>query len=112
MSLCLQFKEIFFILKITEKRKAFLDLLLDSADGADMTEKDILDQVDTFMFAVILFEYLCNKNVKLSSFIVLNSNQGHDTTSVALTWVLYCLATNPNEQVRQYKKYIFTNMNC
>jgi len=82
-----------------------LDLLLDSADGADMTEKDILDQVDTFMFAVmILFKYLRNKNEELSSFIVLNSNQGHDTTSVALTWALYCLATNPNEQVRQYKK--------
>jgi hypothetical protein len=36
-----------------EKRRAFLDLLLEAArNGADISETDIISQVDTFMFEV------------------------------------------------------------
>ena len=38
-----------------EKRRAFLDLLLEAArQGADLSETDIISQVDTFMFEVRL----------------------------------------------------------
>ncbi|EFX88241.1 hypothetical protein DAPPUDRAFT_305713 [Daphnia pulex] len=59
-----------------KKRRAFLDLLLESARNgeSDMSEADIINQVDTFMF------------------------EGHDTTSAAVTWFLYCMATHPAEQ--------------
>ena len=46
-----------------EKRKAFLDMLLNCAEQAGMSEEYILDQVDTFMFAVIniLISILCTE---------------------------------------------------
>ncbi|XP_045033405.1 cytochrome P450 4C1 isoform X1 [Daphnia magna] len=63
------------------KRRPFLDLLLETArEGADLSEADILSQVDNFMFA------------------------GHDTTSTAITWFLYCMATHPDEQERVYEE--------
>ncbi|XP_057367791.1 cytochrome P450 4C1-like [Daphnia carinata] len=63
------------------KRRAFLDLLLEAArKGAAMSETDIISQVDTFMF------------------------EGHDTTSAAVTWFLYCMATHPHEQDRVYQE--------
>ena len=38
---------------IEKRRRAFLDLLLEAArNGADMSETDIISQVDTFMFEV------------------------------------------------------------
>ncbi|XP_046636807.1 cytochrome P450 4C1-like [Daphnia pulicaria] len=65
------------------RRKPFLDLLLETAKrGTELSESDILSQVDTFMFA------------------------GHDTTSVALTWFLYCMATHPEEQERVYEELL------
>ncbi len=43
----------FFIYKYIEKRKAFLDKLLDTAEETgDLSGERMLNQVDTFMFAV------------------------------------------------------------
>lgn len=57
------------------RRLAFLDLLLASADnGADLSTEDIREEVDTFMF------------------------EGHDTTTSAINWALYNIATHPNVQ--------------
>ncbi|KAF4525167.1 hypothetical protein B566_EDAN014758 [Ephemera danica] len=60
------------------RRLAFLDLLLAAeADGSQfMTQKDIRDQVSTFMF------------------------EGHDTVSTATCWVLFILGTYPDAQRR------------
>ncbi|KAF4525164.1 hypothetical protein B566_EDAN014755, partial [Ephemera danica] len=61
-----------------KRRLAFLDLLLTAeADGSQfMTQKDIRDQVSTFMF------------------------EGHDTVSTATCWVLFILGTYPDAQRR------------
>nr|QST15013.1 CYP4AN-like protein [Diaphanosoma celebensis] len=60
-----------------KKRRAFLDLLLLAARNGDgLSEDEIRNQVDTFMF------------------------EGHDTTASAITWFLYCMATHPDVQER------------
>ena len=57
------------------KRKAFMDLLLDHhLNGDDLTMEGIREEVDTFMF------------------------EGHDTTSMALSWTLYLLGHHPEFQ--------------
>uniref|UniRef100_UPI003AF5A8BD uncharacterized LOC140038990 n=1 Tax=Aethina tumida TaxID=116153 RepID=UPI003AF5A8BD len=59
----------------TKKRLAMLDLLLTfQADGANITDEGIREEVDTFMF------------------------EGHDTTSVALCYTLMLLANHPDIQ--------------
>ncbi|KAI9562749.1 hypothetical protein GHT06_010203 [Daphnia sinensis] len=76
-SMKVNFLTLFFI----GKRRPFLDLLLETArEGADLSEADILSQVDNFMFA------------------------GHDTTSTAITWFLYCMATHQEDQERVYEE--------
>lgn len=60
-----------------KKQLTFLDLLLEASDGGhDLTDDAIREEVDTFMF------------------------EGHDTTTVAMNWVLYLLARHPQIQVR------------
>ena len=62
-----------------DRRKAFLDLLLDhhiNSDGETMTEEDIREEVDTFMF------------------------EGHDTTAMALSWILFMFGHHPEIQAR------------
>ena len=54
----------------------FIDILLKARDedGRGLTDMEIRDEVDTFLFA------------------------GHDTTSSGISWTLYCLAKHPKHQ--------------
>ncbi|XP_042320652.1 cytochrome P450 4B1-like isoform X2 [Sceloporus undulatus] len=65
--------------KIQQKRYLdFLDILLFAKDenGIGLSDEDIRAEVDTFMF------------------------EGHDTTASGISWLLYCLAVNPEHQQR------------
>nr|WKR34923.1 cytochrome P450 CYP4NQ23 [Monolepta hieroglyphica] len=69
-----------------KRKPAFLDLLLNATiDGKYLSRMDIREEVDTFMF------------------------EGHDTTSAAISFALYCIATHPDvqEKVLLEQKDIF-----
>ncbi|KAF3422421.1 LOW QUALITY PROTEIN: hypothetical protein E2986_02542 [Frieseomelitta varia] len=74
-----------------QKRQALLDLLLElSKDGKVLTDDDIRDEVNTFMFA------------------------GHDTTATSVSWILYALGRHPQYQqinlVRRMHKRILETL--
>ncbi|OCT84978.1 cytochrome P450 4B1 [Xenopus laevis] len=63
--------------KIKQKRHLdFLDILLCAKDenGKGLSDEDLRAEVDTFMF------------------------EGHDTTASGISWILYCMAKNPEHQ--------------
>jgi len=65
----------------TERRPAFLDILLQSnLDGQPMPDEDIREEVDTFMF------------------------EGHDTTSASLAWTAHLLGLYPEIQETCYNE--------
>ncbi|XP_072746469.1 cytochrome P450 4C1-like [Anoplolepis gracilipes] len=70
-----------------QKRKAFLDLLLDMNEKSDvsLTDEELRAHVDTFVFA------------------------GHDTTSISVSWTLFCIGNDLKcqEKVHEELKEIF-----
>ncbi|XP_047469313.1 cytochrome P450 4C1-like [Penaeus chinensis] len=64
-----------------KKRLAFLDLLLEYSENVSrLSNEDIREEVDTFMF------------------------EGHDTTAAAINWSVYLLASNPEIQTRVHEE--------
>jgi len=62
-------------------RPAFLDILLKAqADGENVTDENIREEVDTFMF------------------------EGHDTTSASMSWTFQLLGTHPEIQEKLYEE--------
>ncbi|XP_063283835.1 cytochrome P450 4B1-like [Pelobates fuscus] len=69
--------------KLKQKRHPdFLDILLCAKDekGQGLSDDDIRAEVDTFMF------------------------EGHDTTASGISWILYCMATQPEHQQKCRKE--------
>lgn len=65
----------------SKRRMALLDVLLQSTiDGKPLSNEDIREEVDTFMF------------------------EGHDTTTSAISYTLYLLARHPEVQERAFKE--------
>uniref|UniRef100_A0A3B4CQU8 Cytochrome P-450AROM n=1 Tax=Pygocentrus nattereri TaxID=42514 RepID=A0A3B4CQU8_PYGNA len=65
-----------------KKRRAFLDMLLKAQDedGNKLTNRDIQEEVDTFMF------------------------EGHDTTAAAMNWAVHLLGSHPDVQRKVHQE--------
>ncbi|XP_069699699.1 cytochrome P450 4C1-like [Periplaneta americana] len=64
-----------------KRRKAFLDLLLESSiEGVKLSDEELREEVDTFMF------------------------EGHDTTSAGMCWTLFLLGLYPDVQEKVHKE--------
>ncbi|KAB7505400.1 putative cytochrome P450 [Armadillidium nasatum] len=64
-----------------KKRQAFLDLLIEySEENEFLTEENIREEVDTFMF------------------------EGHDTTAAGINWAIYLIGRHPEIQEKVYRE--------
>ena len=80
------------VAKQQRKYLDFLDILLTATDedGNGLTDSEIKDEVDTFMF------------------------EGHDTTTSGISWTLYCLAKYPEhqEKIRDEVRSVLMGREC
>ncbi|GMS92322.1 hypothetical protein PENTCL1PPCAC_14497, partial [Pristionchus entomophagus] len=63
---------------VEANKRAFLDLLLEQKEKQNLSDEDIREEVDTFMF------------------------EGHDTTSAGLGWAVWCFSCHQAIQQRAY----------
>ncbi|GMS91995.1 hypothetical protein PENTCL1PPCAC_14170, partial [Pristionchus entomophagus] len=68
--------------EVEPTKRAFLDTLLEQRDKQGLSDEDIQEEVNTFMFA------------------------GHDTTSAGMGWAIWCMACNPDIQDRAYREIV------
>ncbi|GMS94683.1 hypothetical protein PENTCL1PPCAC_16858 [Pristionchus entomophagus] len=66
--------------EVDANKKAFLDMLIAEKDRSNLSMDDIREEVEIFMFA------------------------GHDTTSAALGWTLWCLSHHQDMQERAFQE--------
>ncbi|KAJ6633992.1 Cytochrome P450 4C1 [Pseudolycoriella hygida] len=92
-----------------KKRQAFLDLLLDANEQQNLlTDDDIREEVDTFMF-----EGKENCTIKCNDNLFSLFLKGHDTTAAGISWTLYVLGLYPDIQQKVFEelKHIFNGSN-
>jgi cytochrome P450 len=87
--------------QVEKKRLNFLDLMLQLQSEQQMTMEQLREETDTFMFAGRL-EFLGNFIFPINKF------SGHDTTSHAVSWAIWALATHPEIQARLYREIVDT----
>ncbi|GMS82735.1 hypothetical protein PENTCL1PPCAC_4910, partial [Pristionchus entomophagus] len=66
--------------EVEPNKRSFLDMLQEQREKLGLTDEDIREEVDTFMF------------------------EGHDTTASAIGWAIWCFACNPKFQERVYEE--------
>lgn len=85
-----------------KKKSAFLDVLLKSTvNGKPLTDLEIREEVDTFMFEVSISQLHKNHSKNLNS---ISNSQGHDTTTSGITFCLYNIAKHPEVQEKCFKE--------
>lgn len=86
-----------------KRRLAFLDsLLLAQKVDNTLTDQNIQEEVDTFMFEVrITLSFVFYSHLM---FLI----QGHDTTSSAIGFAIYLLSRNPDAQQLAYEEVVRT----